>query len=311
MPAYRGEPRRVLFGILWIVGLLTAALAIFFLDRLRHFSRDTFQVVGVFPGAERLPPDAEVWVAGLSVGRVTRLAFLPASADTMQRLAITFELPEDVRPLLDRRSIATLRTPRMLSNQVIDISPGTGGPPLRNGDTIRGYNLPGVAAVISRVATLRGSANALADAVTALNDAAERGDADDHFERVQENFEGVQRELEVLTASAEDGSLQLMLADPATRASFTRTRAALTELSARARARRASVGTLREPARQLERHATQLSGQLRTLQELADSTGFFGRMGRDTALLAAVAATQAQLDSLIAEAKKNPLKYVF
>lgn len=300
----------MLYGALWIVGLVAFAAAIFVIDRLPELGRGTFHVVAVFPHVNKLRAESEVWVAGYPVGRVHRIGFVPAGTDTTERLAVVLRLPNSVRPMLRRDTRPVLRTPAFLGDQVVDLVPGSSrAPPLEEGDTLYGDAQIRFPQIIARVANLRRSADALLQDVVALERATDAGNADEGFARVSRSLRGVRQELDVLAAGAEDGSLRLLLEDAHAREALGRVQRSVGALGELTRRRRASVP--HAAWRRFEAHATQLGAQLAQLQALADSTGFIGRMSADSALLAAVHATQAQLDSLIAEAKKRPWRFVF
>ena len=315
MREIRNQGKRVRQGALWLLLSVAAALAIFFADRISHLGEDSFDIVAVFPEATRLRPGGAVWVAGNVVGRIRSVGFMPASRDTTKRLAVVLTIPEEVRPLLTRDAQPILRTPRLFADQVVDILPGEpSAPALQPGDTLMGWSPPTVIGLMERAKSLRIAADSLMESAFELNRLSERHAAAPAIKRVQQNLELVSAEFAHMTRGASDGSLQAFLEDREGRAALARVRASMTAIQ-QGFARlggSASAGAPAAAYRRLMQHTAELQAQLAGLEALAATpNGTASRLVRDSALAVAVRGVQAQMDSLMIEAKSNPFRFVF
>ena len=315
MREIRNQGKRVRQGALWLFLSVAAALAIFFSDRISHLGEDTFEIVAVFPEATRLRQDGAVWVAGNAVGRIRSVGFMPASRDTTKRLAVVLAIPEEIRPLLTRDAQPILRTPRLFADQVVDILPGDrSAPALQPGDTLLGWSPPTMIGLMERAKSLRIAADSLMESAFELNRLGERHAAEPAFQRVQRNLVLVRREFEVLSRGAGDGSLQAFLQDREGRAALGRVRESMVAIQ-EGFARLRGSGAAGAPAaayRQLMRHTAELQTQLAGLEALAATpNGTASRLAGDSALAVAVRGVQAQMDSLMMEARSNPFRFVF
>ena len=315
MREIRNQGKRVRQGVLWLSLCVAAALAIFFADRLSHVGRDTFEIVAVFPEATRLREDGAVWVAGNAVGRIRSVGFMPASRDTLKRLAVVLEIPEDIRALLTRDALPMLRTPRLFADQVVDLVPGDrNAPALQAGDTLLGWSPPTMIDLMDRANRLRIAADSLMASAFALNNLGEQHATGPAFVRVQRNLELLSDEFAVMSNGSENGSLRAFLADSEGRAALGRVResvGAIRQGFERLRAAR-ETGAPADAYTRLMRHVTELQAQFALLEALAATpNGTAGRLMGDSALAVAVRGARAQMDSLMVEARSNPFRFVF
>jgi hypothetical protein len=315
MPS-NGRPRRsTLLGSMLILGVLALALTIFFLDRLIGAFENRTMVVAVLPAAPNLVQGTPVWIAGERVGTVRRIEFRPASIGPDERVALTLEIPERLRAILGPGTTVRITSARLIGEAVVDIVPGPpGGSPLAEGDTIGGREALQVSDVIDRMRVARAGFGLLARDFAALAESPALRDG--RLAAVQTRFAAVSRELAALRAASADGTLARLMNDPALGAT-------LGALGARARRLRAVLGEARSDRtgeaaavaaafRDLAADADALSADIARLRAEADvAAGTLPRLASDSALALALRRVQAQLDSLIQEARSNPFRFVF
>ncbi|MGH7506083.1 MAG: MlaD family protein [Longimicrobiales bacterium] len=311
MPLTQRLTRRVLGGSLLILGLIATAVAIFFLDDLvRAFERRT-TIVALLPDAPDLAPGAPVWIAGQRVGRVLTIEFLPRTTGDAERVALTLEIPERLRPHLDPESYARITSARLIGSPVVDLvlaGEGDGGA----GDTLAGRLPLASAALMARVASVRARFDTLASSVRALG--ASPALRDGRLAEIERRFAAVARELDAMRTASAGGSLSLLLDDPALRQGIDRLSATTDRLGAVLGSslgdRGARMDQVRAAFSEVAADAGSLSANIGRLR--ADSTpGTLGRFAADSALAVALHRLQAQLDSLVDEARSNPFRFVF
>ena len=311
-----GRPRqrsRVLLGTAIILALLGCGIGIFFLDDLVALLRSSYHVVAVLPEAPRVGPGSPVWVGGKEVGRVRTVGLLPAQADSTARVVLVLELPGRVRPQVRRDSRVRITSLNVMGAPVVDISPGSPdqrviGP----GDTLRGPARIHGPDLMARARQLRADLDsALAPLDQLRAPAAQRLTA---LRLVQGRLDSAglaYRQLrQTLAASPLLGAWQsgeLSAALARSQAEVSEMVAALEQLRARARA----TGLASE-ATELGEHAAALRRSFALLQDsMQMGGGTLDRLARDSALVKAIAGARAALDSLLADSRRRPLRYVF
>jgi len=313
MSTYRDQDRRAIAGTLLILGLAAVGLAIFYLDVIQRALRPTYSVHVLLPDAPGIRPGTPVTVAGIEAGRVTRVALAPVNSDSLAKAVLTLELGTAVRPQVRRDSDVRLRQTRLLGDPIVDVVPGSlAAGALPPGDTLRGRHRPDPAAALARARdlgaafdSLRGPAQRLAAAWQATQPAAVAA---------ARRLSAAQAELRSLGAAYRTGPLAARLQDQEWRAAIGRTRTAAAELRSlfRRGAGLREAAVLGPELARLAARADTLSREFHRLEAaLTTPGGVPAPLGRDTALARALRAARAELDSLIVETRRNPLRFFF
>ena len=250
----------------------------------------------------------EVWVAGQKVGVVTDVAFLAPTSDSTAHVVMTLDVLASDARVIRRDAQPDLRAgANVLGPIVVYMEPGTpAAPPVRDGDTLRGFPQRDVQRAMTRLG------DATAEVGPLLSDMrAVAGDVRDRSGTV-------------------GALLQHGLPLPALRARYTRvttrdgTGEAETDLMIRARGALARVdsvrallagsssivGRFRRDA-SLAGNVADVRAQLDVLSaELQRANGTAGRLETDAAVLDAVAAARLQLTDLLADIRRHPARYV-
>ncbi|HEX6938963.1 MAG TPA: MCE family protein [Longimicrobiales bacterium] len=296
-----------------ILGTIAIAAFIILLDDIRRALVDTYTIVAVFPEARALDRGTPVWIAGRPVGEVERVEMLPASPAGRNAFAATLRIPTTHAPLIRRDSEIRFTTPRLLADPVADLMPGSAASPvLAPGDTLFARKPLTLRQIAAAADTVRRSLDTLAAATRALEARARaRAPA---AERAIAALDAAGAEIDALAAAYERGPLAAFLADTSTDAALARIRAAADEIATRAHARlaRARDPALAASIRRVQQRAATLRAQVDTLRAMLDPPrGFLVRWEKDPALRDAFAAVQAQVDSLVAEARRQPWRWIF
>jgi ABC-type transporter Mla subunit MlaD len=304
------QRRQSVVGALLVLVLLVLALAVFLLDPLVAALRSDREVTVVMRSAPGIVPGAPVWIAGHPVGAVSTVAFMPVQGSEAEpRIALTLAIPTEHAALIRSDARVRITSARLVGEQVIDIEPGsTSAPPLGLRDTLH------MARPLSGE-QLRMDARELQLALDSLVAAAapvsaRASDRMRALATLQERFAGSQAELARLSDAIASNAARDFAGDPTLARALARLRHATADATARAGD---SGGAARVQAAlaPLSAHIAQLNEHLAALRLHGDGNGTLARLQNDSALAVALRRTQAQLDSLIAEAKSNPMRFVF
>ncbi|MBX6362607.1 MAG: MCE family protein [Gemmatimonadetes bacterium] len=311
----RRQGRRAFYGVVIMLVLLLLALAIFFLDTLRQRLRPSYSLLAVFAQAPGLREGDDVWVAGVRAGTITRIELLPPR-DSNARIAMRLRLERRIQDQVRRDSQARLVTAHQLGTNVLDILPGSpSARVLRDGDTIYVRPGPSRQEVAARAHLLLSRMDSLRASVALLGERA--GPRLAQYARLRAQASAAHAELVALTADWRTGPMSRLLGTLAPDGAFDRlgrATGALAEQIGAAQDRFDRFTRRVDPARaQLEGDVAELQRRLRHLQALIrqGNGGTLPRLRSDSALTRAIHGVQLQLDSLVAEAKKNPPRFVF
>jgi phospholipid/cholesterol/gamma-HCH transport system substrate-binding protein len=313
----RSDPRqrrRTLLGMLIILGLVGAAMLVFFLDAIIGAFHRRYEIVALVPDAPGVAAGTPVWVGGKEVGSVVTVAILPSSADTLGRVAVTLLLPRHVQPQVRTDSRVRLTSASLMSEAAIDIVPGSAAAAaLAEGDTLR--TVPGLTReqLTQQAAAVREDLRAVLASVQEL--APLIGERMEATRRAFAGLDAAMVEARQIQAGLRSNPGVELLRDPAFRQSLEQARGHAAELPAtfaRLQDRAGAAGEVRVAIARLQARADSLAAQLDAAAALLDQpAGTLGRLQHDDALGNAIDAARASLDSLVAEVRRNPLRFVF
>jgi len=304
-----------LIAIAVIVGICVATLKYARVGALRGDRVQLYAAVGAARGVLK---GSEVWLLGQKVGRIADIRFRPpAESDTGARVLIEMEVLEKHSAAMHRDAEAQIRPGgSVIGAMVVYLTPGTAGAPaIRDGDTLRAKpqseseaataqfaavtrELP---AVMSDVRAIRAELQSTRGSVGAFMqsggvDRAPIRAAGAHVARIRERLGGG------------PGSLaRIMNGGLGTRASRVMARA--DSVRALVGSSGTSLGRFRGDSALITEVAsirTEL-GELRA--SLADSRGTAGRVLHDSAAFSALGEVHREMTLLLADLKKNPLRY--
>jgi len=308
MPPNGAEPRRrVGIGFALIAATTAVAALIFFLDGIVESVRDTTSIVAVLPGAPGLRAGAAVWIAGRPAGRVSRIAILRGS-DTTALIVADLTVPAGASLQIRQDAAIRVTSARRIGEPALDILPGSPAmPPFPPGDTLYAHDATTFDDVRLRAGAVHAGIDSLAASAAALSAPFSRSAG--AARRVLAHAEAARDEFAALAHALDQGSFAL-LDDPALGRAIANLRDAghslQTGLDRSAPVRR-DIGTASSALRQ---RIDRLVARLDTLGAL-ERNGTLARFREDSAFTHALHAVRAQLDSLIAEAKANPLRFIF
>lgn len=317
MPRPRGW-KDLLPGLLALLALVGGAAAVLVFARVGALRGRKLRLYATVQEARGLSSGSEVWLAGERIGTVSRIAFLPPSADTTQRLLVTLDVLERHRSVIRRGAEVRVQPGgNLIGAPVVTIALGAPGqPPVTEGDTLhappeedvdraRAEFQTAAAAVPPIIANMRVLATQLRATSGTLGALGIEGRG--RLARV-----GATAQRTMATVTAGRGSVARML-DGRGGARYAR------EALARVDTVRAlllapggthSIGRFRRDStllREVEAIRADLAVATRLLDE---SRGTAGRLQHDSALAAEVAQSRRALSALAADLRRNPLRYL-
>jgi ABC-type transporter Mla subunit MlaD len=298
-----------------VLAFALAFLLIFFLADLKKMFVRTDDMYVLMPSAAGLETGAEVVIAGQAVGEVKEIVVRPPGADSLSRVLVHFRVERRHREHIRANSEARVANLRMMGNPVLDVTPGDPAlPALEPGDTIQLRTMATPAAALVRARSLQASLQSLVrESRTVTRQASARSA---QAARIGRQLAVFSNELRSFTSAMQEGPINT-LSDP----EFNRTlkslgssigqlKTSFTRAAERAHAARADA----EPAlRRLAARVDTISSVVAALQAriTEGGGGLLIRAQTDTAIFKALHEAQDQLDSLIAETKRNPKRFWF
>jgi phospholipid/cholesterol/gamma-HCH transport system substrate-binding protein len=315
------RPKRWADLVPGLAALVIAALGIggvFAFARVGSLRGRTDRLYAALPSARGVIPGTEVWLAGRQIGTVKDVVFRPPALDTAGRIVLVLDILARDRQVVRRDSDIRIRSgDSFIGSLVVAISEGSASaPPARPGDTLvsrgptyveraradlaaAGAQVPLIISNLSLLAaqlrSARGTLGALgaSGSATAFQSVASAGGALMTDARQGSGTVGLAlRRNSQLTAvaglvMAQVDSVRRLVSTPTT-----------------------SVGRFRRDSTLLANVAT-LRNDVADLAQLAESPdGTTGRLRGDAALRQQLARTRGELDALLVDLKRNPLRYV-
>jgi phospholipid/cholesterol/gamma-HCH transport system substrate-binding protein len=291
----------VLVGVFITAALLVGIAGSLWLAR-RGFGSG-YTMYSQFPWGAGLKTGQQVLLAGVSVGYVDQVELKPNGyLDVTLEIERAYSIPEG--------TTATVVAVGFFGDQAIALTPdsallrglpdGVTIPAMAPGDTIpRGRPAPTIAELLLRVDTITAD---VSDLTSSLNrQFVTRGG----FQDVHQTVESTQRLVDRLAEVAAEQSRNVT----ATLAMIRRSAAAIDSVTVDSLVRNVNQTTanLAILTTQLNQTTTQLNG---VLAKLENGEGTAGKLLSDTTLYSNVRNLVARVDSLTADFKKNPRKYI-
>ena len=305
-------------GVLAAVGITAAAFMILVFGRVGVLHGRQFALHVTTDAARGVIPGTDVWLDGQKVGVVTGVTFRPPSAPLSDRLVITLSVLERERSRIRKDSRIRVRSGgSIIGDRVVSVNSGSAtSPVVVDGDTIRALEQADVEGVTSDAALASREIPGILENLKLL--AAQL-----------ETTQGTLGALGLETANAR----LLNLGERAQRlmGQFSESRGSVQKALTQASALRAQIALslsrvdsirtlLASDAHSLGRFRRdstlvteigRVRNELAVVQQLAASpNGTIGRLRADSAIMHNIQRSLASMDSLIADMKKHPLRYI-
>ncbi len=325
-------------GMLAAFALVLTSVLILAVGGGSGFFWQNYPLKTVFPNVAGLKEGSPVRVAGVEVGAVEDIRFVPAGVE------VTFGILDDLRPKVTDRSRATLGSVSLLGESAIDITVAPDGTPLPDWGYVPSGRAEGtIAHLTEEAAAGLNEAKLLIQEVRAGKGTVGRLFTDDAVYREVEGFvraaervvasinkgqgtlgrltqdpalyqeiESSMRNLNDITGRIRsgEGSLGQLVNDPAFARSLSSTTANLEAVTGRLNKGEGTAGKLLTD-RSLYERLDSMAGRLDVLTtRLNEGQGTAGQLLQDKQLYENMNQAAAELRSLITDIRKDPKKYL-
>lgn len=317
----RQTARQARVGAVILVALVFLAYGVYQVGRLFDVFADRYPLVTLAESSAGLIEGAPVTVAGQRVGQVSEIRFIPVEHRTGDaNVAIRMSLSQRVRDQIRADSRAALRTQGLLGDRLVDISPGSRDAPiLEPGDTIPSEAALDYEEVLSTAATTMEAVQEILGDLEVLTHELASGEgtigsllSDD---RLYERMAAATNELTGLlrTVNRSDGTLARLIRDPEMYERVDRALVRLDSVGAAVMEGRGTLGRLVHDDSLYDnlvgvagRADSALAGLETFMADLNGGDGSLARLLEDPALYDQLLRTIVDLQSLVAEIRKNP-----
>jgi phospholipid/cholesterol/gamma-HCH transport system substrate-binding protein len=305
--------RSVSGGIAALAAILVLLVLVLVYARTGVLRGDKFRLFVAVPDATNVLTGTEVWLNGQRVGTVTSIDFAPASAPLHGRVIIGTEILASMRDQIRLDSKADLRSGgTIIGAPVVSLGTGTmAARAVHDGDTLHGVGQSDFEMAASRATeALEEVPGILANAKIVMANARASGARLETIvhrggpRSFAEQSGALARKL-----SDSRGSFARFTRDASFRQRVSRTMAASDTLRTLLASRAAELGRFRRDST-LARSVERLRNDVATLRTMASSPdGTVGRITTDSAIYRGLDSLFAELSALMADIKKNPVRY--
>jgi ABC-type transporter Mla subunit MlaD len=315
MPGEQNQQRSVLMGSAILLGLVAASMLVFLAPTISRMLEPSIEVVALMDDARALTRESPVWIAGREVGTITNVTVRGAETDGTERVAVSMQIPKRYASQIRLDSEVRITSRRLIGQPVIDILPGSpGAPVVRDQDSLRLRPRGSLSRLMERTAQLDSGFQQLFVDLKAVAPRAARRTED--LARIERQLTASATEFRELLTSLQ-ASPARMLSDRPWQHLLERLNVNSRELSealtSAAERARTSHRDARPSIDRLTTRVDTISAVLADIQFRIAETGggFLVRSQQDSAIVKGMQRAQEELDSLIAETKRNPLRFWF
>jgi len=305
-------------GTLATAVVLVVAISILVFGRVGRLRGDKFTLHVTTDAARGIIRGSEVWLDGQKVGQVKNVVFQPAGVSRTDRLVVTLSVLESARSHVRRDSRVQVRTGgSIIGDQVVHLSSGTAtARQVASGDTIHAgeqTDLETVAgnaieatrefpAIIANVKLLAAQLHAAEGTIGAFT--ADKGGPG--LDRVRAKAARLMNRI-----SDSRGTIGLAFdGSSALRERATHAMAVSDSIRTLLASDQHTLGRFRRDST-LKLDIARARDELKAVARLAASpTGTIGRLRSDSAITRNIHRDLAAMDSLFADIKKHPLRYI-
>ncbi len=305
-------------GLLAAAVVVSAATVILAFGRVGTLHGKTFRLYVATNSARGVINGTEVWLDGEKVGLVRTVNFRPPTVSAKERLVIVTDLLESAQDHIRRNALVQIRSgTTLIGDQVVNLSGGTAqSPPVRAGDTLLAVEQPDNEHMMSEMAAAAKQFPPILQNVKVL--AAQLQSTEGTLgafglDHGNAPLARIERRTERLLSEFDDstGALGMFInGSPELEAKATHATAQLDSIRTLLASKNHSLGRFRRDST-LKRDLQRIRAELVAVGQLANSPqGTVGRLRADSAITVGVRRSLASIDSLFADMKKRPLRYI-
>lgn len=302
-------------GILSGAGLAALILSIFLFARVGAIRGEKNKLHVLTGDATGVLKGTEVWLSGQKIGLVTDVSYLANSVPVADRLVVNMEIRAHDFPLIRRNSKAEIRPGgNLIGSPVIMISSGTASsPPVQDGDTLNAVESVMIEGMLTSVHKVAAEVSALGSDLTKgiVQAKSSHGTTGAFLQNGMPSLSATSTQFSRLSAKMTNGKGTVGLAmRNGLFAKASGVMSSLDSLRTMLATGNGNVGRFRRDST-LVPAVKGLLAQVDSLRALASNpVGNIGRARSDSTLATELARARRELDALIKDIKKHPLRYI-
>lgn len=301
-------------GIIAGAAILALVASIFLFARVGAIRGEKFRLHVLTGDASGVLKGTEVWLSGQKIGLVTDVAYLSTASPVADRIVVNLEIRAAEFPLIRHDSKAEIKPGgNLIGSPVIMISSGTAkSPPVQDGDTLNAVESTKIEGMMTSVRKVGSEVTALgADLGKAIAQAKSPGGTTGAFIRNgMPSLSRTSSEFSRLKARMTSGNGTIGLAMKGDL--FSRASGVMSSVDSLRTmlATEGNVGRFRRDST-LAPTVREMLSRVDSLRALASNpVGNIGRARGDSTLSTELARVRRELDALIKDIKKHPLRYI-
>ncbi len=309
--------RRIAVGGLISAAFLLAMAAIIIVSGQEGLLRHRYELRARMDQVNGLQVGAPVWLAGVNVGSVSDIIFIPNDTTGRTRIEIRIKIKKGVQDLIREDSNARIGTLGLLGDKYVAVSLGNPNRRvLQNGDYITSANPIDFEGLLSKGVDVFDDVTSTVHSFKDIARKINKGEGtlgklvnDPNLYFDLEKFLNSVEKL-ALKVERNEGTIGLLFNDSTL---YLRSSSALTEIAALADTLKRGEGTLKMLLRDRTLYNNMISavGKIDTLvSQIQRGKGTTGALISDRKLYEKMASSVAGLDSLVKDIRKNPSKYL-
>ena len=319
------EWRQVRVAALLVAGLALLIFAIYRVGKIFDVFADRYTIVTLLPNVAGLREGALVSLAGQRIGKVEDIEFIPLREKRGDNhLLLKLEVGEAVRDQIRSDSRALVRAQGVLGDKYIDITPGSmRGRALAAGDTIASATTMDIEQFLVKASDAMERANVIVDDLRLITGSLARGEGtmgallrdEQLYHRMLDATTGLHSLLTQINRG--DGALSRMINDPEMYQRMVSAAARVDSLAALALNGNGSLAQLMRSDSLyrglvgLTTRGDAAAAELASLlQKVNRPDGTFNRLLTDPRLFDELLKSVTDLQTLLADVRQNPKKYV-
>ncbi|HEY0304168.1 MAG TPA: MlaD family protein [Longimicrobiales bacterium] len=319
------EWRQARVAILLSLGILLLLWSIWRVGKIFDVFAERYTIVTLLPNVAGLREGALVSLAGQRIGKVDDIEFIPLrEKQGGNNLLLKLEVGEGVRDQIRSDSRALVRAAGVLGDKFIDITPGTlRGSPLQAGDTIPAAMLMDIEQFLVKASDAMNRANVVVDDLRQITGGMARGEGtmgallrdDQLYTRLLTTSDEMNKLL--VQVNRGDGALSRMIHDPEM---YQRLVSAATRVDSLGGLVLHGQGSLSQLLRSdtlyrglvgMTLKGDAAAAEFSALMKKVNATdGTFSRLLTDPRLFDELLKSVTDLQTLLADVRQNPKKYV-
>lgn len=325
-------------GVLAVAALVLTALLVMAVGGASGFAWERYDLTTTFANVQGLKAGAIVRIAGVEVGKVTKVELSGAGVD------VHLSIKEENQSRVTTESFASIGAMSLLGEPLIDVSPSATGTPLKDGDVIRSKKpasqlsdvaetanegIVEVTAILKDIRAGKGSVgklftedklyrdlNAFVDSASAVTASINQGRGTigqlANNPRAYKELEASLTSLKEMTQkiNAGEGSIGQLLKDDKMAKSLSAASANFEQVSSRLSRGDNTAGKLLTEKELYDKLNSTVSRLDELTKNLNQGKGTAGQLLHDTKLYDTMNSAATEIKELIAAIKKDPKKYL-